>query len=450
MSDYTVDDKLISARCRLMTREPFYGAVAINIDWLNAAKMGRKDIKTMGVRIVNGGQVQCIYSPEFVEARTLQELFGVVMHELEHLIRLHCVRRGDRHHEIYNIAADMAINGTKEDPRIGFLDEKTNRKIMPFDSEKPDPETGKKPECIFIPKGWDKNGTSEEFYDKLLQEAKQLRKKAKKGKKGENGGGSQDDSGQGEGQKGDGQGEQGEGEGDGNGGLIFGDMYGVSFDDHSVWNESDVSVDEARQIIHEIVKEAAEKSRGKIPGHLEEAIAALKKPIVRWRELLRQYMGKHIGNRRVTWARMNRRRPEFGNPGHSTRAAATVTVIVDTSGSVGGEELAQFFTEIDNISYRSKVSILQWDHAFQGYSGHYRRGDWRKFAIKGRGGTDMQAPINFLMENRLIGDCTIMLTDGYCNWSEPKPFPMITCITGAPKSVTPPTWGHVVWLGRDN
>ncbi len=131
--------------------------------------------------------------------------------------------------------------------------------------------------------------------------------------------------------------------------------------------------------------------------------------------------------------------------GISHHAAATCTVIVDTSGSVGSKELEQFFGEIDSISSRAKVHVLQWDHAFQGYA-DYRRGDWKKFKVNGRGGTDMAQPVKWLMENGMISDVTVMLTDGYCNYvgAEEVQFPFITVITTPEGTTDGPKYGHCV------
>jgi predicted metal-dependent peptidase len=52
---------------------------------------------------------------------------------------------------------------------------------------------------------------------------------------------------------------------------------------------------------------------------------------------------------------------------------------------VSTAELQQFFAEIESIAYRSKIRVLLWDHAFQGYA-TYRKGDWKNFKINGRAG----------------------------------------------------------------
>lgn len=433
-------DNLMKARCRLMIREPFYGSIAMDMTW-REDKMEYKDVpeeaKTMGVRLTNTG-AECIYYKPFVERLSVEELYTVVQHEIEHLVRLHCLRRDHRHHELFNVACDMSIHGHQSSPKIGYT------------------EFGKKPvfpmadQLCWVPENEDPNLTAEEYYKRMMQKLPKLKCTC-----GSNSDGKGQDQGaisQGPG-KGQGQNDQNKGQGkkdkkgkkDGDGNGNGGDCpihSGKLLDSHWVWDTSETSEDEARQIVNSMVQNAISKNQGSIPGHLLDAVQALGKPVVRWRELLRRYLGQHVGNRRPTLARRNRRNDTFGVKGVSHHAAATVNVIVDTSGSIGQEELGKFFAEIDAIASRAKTSVLQWDHDFQGYS-VYRRGNWKKFKVNGRGGTDMAAPYKWLEDNGKIADVQVMLTDGHCNWAESKGYPVITCITTNQEG---PDWGHVVRL----
>jgi predicted metal-dependent peptidase len=435
-------DLLMNARCRLMTRNPWYGHIAMSMSWIPSNMSWIPESKrTMGVRIVNGGDIQCLYYPPFVDKMDIRELYSVIQHEIEHIVRCHCVRVGHRNPEAWNIAADMTVNGRKNDPRIGYREASSQELIVPL-----------KGNIIWIPDDWQSDQTSEWYYDKLEKRQQEMGKvcgncgrsmpKDQKGK------GKGKDQGQ---QAGSGEGEDRD-EGqcptcgqDGSEGYNYGGISGKHIDDHSTWNQSDVSEDEARQVIKDVVDQATEKTKGDVPGHLKDAIAALGKPVVRWRELLRHYLGRHVGNQRKTYSRRNRRHNRFGVKGISHHAAANVVVIIDTSGSIGKRELEQFFAEIDAISSRAKVMVLQWDHAFQGYE-KYRRGDWKGFEISGRGGTDMASPIYWLMENNQVADVQVMLTDGYCSYADPQQFPMITCITTTEGTTNGPDWGHTVRL----
>ena len=418
-------DKLMKARCRLMIKMPWYGHFAMRMVW-KASDMEwlPEPQRTMGVRVMSSGDIECIYYPPFVDRLSVEENYAVVQHEIEHVVRLHCLRRQQRHPEAWNIAADMCINGTKDRPRIGYEDvsatDPAKRLIVPD-----------KDHIVWIPKDWPSDESAEYYYDKLLG----MQPKKGKGQKSSGGSGQDDD--------------QGSGDGEGEGGSESSGLgkYGRTLDDHSIWDQSDMDEDTARQLVKNACDYASGQAQGNVPGHLKSAIDSLNKPIVRWRELLRQYMGRHLGNNRKTYARRNRRQDVFGLPGKSHRAAATATVIVDTSGSISKDDLSQFFAEIESIAYKTKVMILQWDHAFQGYE-HYRRGAWKNFKISGRGGTDMAAPVRWLMDNKLINDVQIMLTDGYCNYVDAKSvaFPFVTVITQKAGSSSKPDYGHTIYL----
>jgi predicted metal-dependent peptidase len=472
-------DNLSKARCRLTVREPWYGSFAIMMDWkrdlMTYMEEGRR---TMGVRIMDNGRVECVYNPDFVAKLSVEQAYAIVKHEIEHIVRLHPVRRGDRHPLAWNIVADMSVNGKRSNPICIYKE--NSRITIPGEN------------CVWKPEDWEDNATTEHYYDMLPKEEEQQQCQTCGGTgKASGGGGDQDedegDDGEDENNEGGGEGEedkeeQGKGQGDsdgdgqgdqdqnqgGGGGSDSQDQkdgngkgkpcpdcggsgcsggggysqYGEMVDNHDFWDQSTMSQDEARQLVKDMVEQASAKAQGHTPGHLQQAIEELNDPIVRWREIVRQFLGRHVGNRRKTFARRNRRIDKFGVKGVSHHAAATLGVIVDTSGSIGNEELKQFFGEIEALSARAKIWILQWDHAFQGLDMKYRRGDWKKIKIKGRGGTDMIAPIKYTMEQGLPADAVVMLTDGYCQYPDTAPpFPMIICITTEQEG---PSWASNV------
>lgn len=392
-------EKLIKARCRLIAKEPFYGTFAVHMKWIPCDFEGMdEDAKTLGVRIVNK-QIECLYYPPFIEKHNIDEVVFFIQHEIEHIVRLHLARRGDRIQQIFNIAADMTIHGHMNHPKIGIINNDGQHVI-------PTPD-----KWCWVPPDWADNDSFENYYDKLMKNAKivfspdgqpmteEMKKHLEK--------------------------------------------YGITSDNHDVWEQSNESDDEMRQIVKHVVDEALEKTKGSAPGHLKDAIEALQDPIIHWRQILKHFIGRHAGNKRQTWSRRNRRIRRLGFKGTSRHAASTVNVIVDTSGSIGQNELSMFFAEIEAILSYSTVKLIQWDTQLQSY-GKYRRGDWKKIDIRGRGGTMMEKSVDWLEENRLIGDLQIMLTDGYTDWPTPRPYPMLFVIT---TNVSGPNWGSVVRLG---
>lgn len=89
------------AMIRLRTRTPFFAALA-----LFAQQVYRWDIPTAAT---NGRDV--FWNPLFLRRLSPAEVSGVLLHEVLHAALLHVVRRGEREPILWNIAADIVING---------------------------------------------------------------------------------------------------------------------------------------------------------------------------------------------------------------------------------------------------------------------------------------------------------------------------------------------------
>jgi predicted metal-dependent peptidase len=118
-------------------------------------------------------------------------------------------------------------------------------------------------------------------------------------------------------------------------------------------------------------------------------------------------------------------------------------VVVDVSGSISEKVLSQFFAEVERICHHARVDVLLWDAAFQGFFRNYRVGDWKRISLTGGGGTDMAAPVDWLVEHHAVGDCVVLLTDGICNWPAPRRFPLISVLS---RPGAGPAWGRVLCL----
>lgn len=94
-------------------------------------------------------------------------------------------------------------------------------------------------------------------------------------------------------------------------------------------------------------KEAGDKP-GAIPGELERYIDELLNPILPWNVILQNYVDA-LAKDDFTWARPNRRYPDMYLPSLQSDTIANVSVLIDASGSVGEEEMREFFTEIKSI-----------------------------------------------------------------------------------------------------
>ncbi len=371
-------NRLEKARCLLLAHEPWYGHVAMNMTWIETTM-----VKTMGVRVVHGGEVQCLYNPLFVKELTVPEICFVIQHEVEHVVRCHCLRNGLSDRLTFNVAADMVVNGSKSLPRIGITTDGARERHIPC-----------RDELIWLPHCWSPNENTEYYYRRLVR--------------------------------------------------MRGDLPdGFVLDDHSLWEQSDLSEEEFRIVARSLIVDANKKTRGSMPGHLRSVVEQLDQSQIPWPALLRRYLNQSLGQRRTSYSRRHRRRDEFGVPGTTRRRQAHVSVIVDVSGSVSHKELGRFFGEMEKICSSARTDVLLWDCEFRGFTANYRHGDWEKFTPDGGGGTDMAAPVEWLDQRKLVGDCVVILTDGHCNWPVKQGFGFIAVISGATAG---PAWGRTVYL----
>ena len=93
--------RIAASQIRLSESFPFFGAL------LMMAPIVMTD--TIPTAATNGRDL--LFNADFVHSLNAQELDGLLVHELLHLALSHVPRRGVRDHMIWNIAADIHVNG---------------------------------------------------------------------------------------------------------------------------------------------------------------------------------------------------------------------------------------------------------------------------------------------------------------------------------------------------
>jgi predicted metal-dependent peptidase len=358
-TDAAVREKLITARIGLLLKAPFFGNLATRMTLVNADDW-------CPTAATDGRKFY--YNSEFVNKMPLKQVEFLVGHEVLHAVYDHMGRTGDRDRKIMNIAADYCVNADLIDQRIG---EKITVCGMLYDPKY---------------KGW----SMEEVYDDLMKNANKIDiSKLTQMVLDEHL---------------DGEGE-GEGEGkDGKGRPKLSDAEKKAIKDE----------------IKEAVLQAAQASgAGNLPGGVRRMIKDLTEPMIGWKELLEQQIQSTIKND-FTFARPSRKgwHMDAIMPGMKPGETIDIFIGIDTSGSIGPEDLKIFFSEIKGImdSYTEyKIHIVGWDTEIGGV-GEFtsdNMADITEFDPLGGGGTDPMCVWQYLRENNIEPKKLIMFTD-YC------------------------------------
>lgn len=318
-------------------------------------KSNKESIGTMGVN-VEGTRVKLFYSEKFINKLSDAELRYVITHEVYHIVLHHCTKRAPtdkKDRKLFNMAADLAINT--------LIPQNANR-TMPKD------EHGKVIGLLPSQYGFPEKLSMEQYVQLLKQKENEDKEK---------GDGENDDSGE------------------------------SNMDNHDGWEESDVIDEIIRNAVNKIAKD--ERVWGTMPGDLKAIIMAAQQSYVAWERYLKHYLGRMVS---PTWIRtMKRPDRRFGYPYAGKKRGYTdrKLVAIDTSGSVGEDELAQFLTEVNHLSEIQPVDLVLFDDGIQvGPIPFDRKHATMEF--KGRGGTCFKDVFKMAEERRY--QSVIMLTDG--------------------------------------
>jgi predicted metal-dependent peptidase len=125
-----------------------------------------------------------------------------------------------------------------------------------------------------------------------------------------------------------------------------------------------------------------------------------------------------------------------------------IVIGVDTSGSIGQEELEQFAGEISAIADEVQpevIHVVYCDAAVQS-SQDFVAGDAIKLEPKGGGGTDFCPVFRWVEEQELQPACLIYLTDLMCHSYPPIPsYPVLWATDG--RSIGP--FGETIRITAD-
>ena len=220
---------------------------------------------------------------------------------------------------------------------------------------------------------------------------------------------------------------------------------GQGMDEHDWENAQEGTPEEQEQVAKEIEGALRQGAilAGKMGGNVSRDITELLTPKVNWKDALRDFVKTSTqGKDQTTWRRLHKRYigMDIIMPSTYDEKVGSIVVAVDTSGSIGGEELAQFLSEVKSICDEvspEKIDLLYWDTNVAGhetYMGAELASLTETTQAKGGGGTSPECVPFYMKENRLEPECVIMLTDGYIGSQDPNDWqigkPIMWCIKG--------------------
>jgi len=387
-----MDELLIrAARLRAVAKFPYLRSALWSIELIESDKFGAD---TMGA----DKWWRVYYHPTLDERYNQDEITGMLVHEIHHLIldtagRAEAIGINQETFQIWNVASDLAINS-------GLQKEVTL------------PENGCFPEKMNLPEG----EIHEWYYAELMKTAKRMKQHTCGGGSGV-----------------DGLEHEHEEPGDSKA-------------------KSSVSKSEGELIRRQVAKDVLDhaKKAGTMPGELERWANNLLNPKVDWRTELsgaikgsiadvmgqvdytyRKPSRRQAFNRRVIFPTMRGPKPRIG-------------LGIDTSGSMNEDDLAKALAETKGVLDTVQAAVTIYAGDTEVHNKQLVR-SVREIKLRGGGGTDMGAVLHAIAEDK--PEIAIIISDLYTPWPAEKPRGLTKVIvvgTQAESKAEVPKWAKLI------
>jgi predicted metal-dependent peptidase len=378
-SDAKIIDKLVTARIALLLKQPFFGNLATRLkivnadDWCpTAATDGR----------------HFYYNTEFIDSLTPKETEFLFGHEVLHCVFDHFqLRAGTRDHQIWNIAADYAVNQILVDNRIGEMPKDEKGKDKGFQDDKY------------------RDIASEQIYDELYKKAKKNGKDTLK-------------------------------------------KLGKLLDEHIDWDKDSqgnkeqegkgskgsapkYSKEELKKIKDEMkeamISAAQSTGAGNLPGAIQRMIQELTEPKMNWREIIQQQIVSTMKSD-YTFMKPSRRSWHMDAvlPGMMNTDKIDICLALDASGSISEEQCKEFLSEVKGIMDQYKdFRIHLWSFDTAVFNPQVFTPDnadeIEDYVLGSGGGTEFECNWEYMKSEGIEPKKFIMFTDGwpFDSWGDP-------------------------------
>ena len=323
---------------------------------------------------------QMYMNVDFCAPLSVQQLMFLLAHEAMHYMLAHGLRRGHRDPQAWNVAADKVINDTLIDAGVGD----------------------------FIDGGVTLDGAREMAAESLYDEN-----------------------------------DDGAGEGPGGLGNDIGDPTDA---DGQPLDDATIHQLEAEAKIDAIQSAKAAKAVGKLPASIERMVEELVNVSTPWYDILERFMAGKIKDG-YSWNRPNRRfiARNIYIPGTDyVPKMGPVVIGVDTSGSIGPDEIAMFNGHINRIIDTCNpevVHVVYCDYDVAGVDEYTPEDFPVTIQSKGGGGTSFKPVFDWVDHNAIDPECVVYLTDGYGDQSQFTTNHETVWLTTGSEAFD---WGHVI------
>jgi len=414
-------ERMKQARARLMISQPFFGSASIALKFIEDPRIPTACTDGRVLR----------FNPGYTDPLPIEIVESLICHEVLHCVMLHPLRIQERDHRLSNMAMDYVVNGQMKRARLTLRE----GWLHAPDLSAPDK-------------------SFEVVYSILRAKAQEKAQQKSQGGQGAPQEQEEPQQGQGDPQEGEEDPQEGQSsgtpeEGQEDPGEEYqpgpGEVEPATGEDGGTPSESERCQLEGEWKITAARALQAAQACGKVPDGMERLVQDMQIKKRDLEDVLRDFVQKtRCGD--YTWNRPSKKHliHDIYMPSVQGDAIPSICMVMDTSGSIGDEQVAYFQAKINSVlsEFETQIRVLYVDTRCHD-GGEFDSSDLPiKLKPKGGGGTDFQPAFKWLEKNGEEPTCLIYYTDGYCDsFPEDPGFPVLWALYGQERTVP---FGEVV------
>jgi len=187
------------------------------------------------------------------------------------------------------------------------------------------------------------------------------------------------------------------------------------------------------------------RAQGQLSTRIERLVHDIVQPQVNWRMVLAEFMRRARFEYQFNPPDRRFIHDDLYIPDYAGEGLIDIVIAIDTSGSIGPEELAAFVAECQAIMYEGAVAmhVVACDAAIHSWTTIDYSSDWNELKFAGGGGTDFRPVFDEIDHRNIEPAALVYLTDGFGSApQDPPAYPVLWVLV--PGGQKPASWGRVI------
>lgn len=177
---------------------------------------------------------------------------------------------------------------------------------------------------------------------------------------------------------------------------------------------------------------------GSIPASIKRYLEKILKPKVNWKVVLRRFFND-LDIQETSWRRPKKKYLPMYLPTKYSNQLSSISIAIDTSGSITKQQFNQFISEVASIFRFLKpkeLEVIQFDYGIKSIDKVKNLDNLKTINFTGGGGTDVKEVIERFIDKP--SKALVIITDGYLSTDLPRPnHPVIWVVFDNPNFVAP-------------